>query len=244
MERLQKILSKIGIASRRKAEELIREGRVTVNGRIARIGDQADPLRDHIKVDGKRIGFAEKKIYIALNKPKGVLSTLEDPEGRLTVLDLLRRKKPRIYPVGRLDVDAEGLILLTNDGELAYRLCHPSFQIPRTYHVKVKGKPSSEVMQRLSQGISLENGRTRPCRIRPLRETAENLWVEMILKEGRNRQVKRMWQRMGFPVLKLKRVAFGGVSLGEIRPGEYRYLSNDEIEKLHRLTQTDRPREK
>jgi pseudouridine synthase len=147
-------------------------------------------------------------------------------------MDLLRIKKPRLFPVGRLDYDAEGLLLLTNDGELAHGLSHPSFRIPRTYQVKVKGKPSPEEIHKLSGGISLEDGRTAPCRIFPLRETKQNLWLEMVLYEGRNRQVKRMWEKLGYPVLKLKRVGFAGLGLGSLKPGESRALEPGEVQKL------------
>jgi 23S rRNA pseudouridine2605 synthase len=232
LQRVQKILSEIGIASRRKAEELIREGRVTVNGRIAQIGDRADPLQDRIKVDGRRVSASSPKIYILLNKPRGTVTTTDDPAGRKTVIDLLRIRKPRLFPVGRLDYDADGFLLLTNDGELAHRLSHPSFRIPRTYQVKVKGKPTPEEIHKLSKGISLEDGRTAPCRILPLRGTEENLWLEMVLYEGRNRQIKRMWEKLGYPVLKLKRVAFAGLGLGKLKAGEYRALMPGEVQKL------------
>jgi 23S rRNA pseudouridine2605 synthase len=232
LQRLPKILSESGAASRRQTENLIREGRVTVNGQAARLGDKADPLHDHIKVDGRRIFPSSGKIYILLNKPKGTVTTVEDPEGRTTVLDLLKDRKSRLFPVGRLDYDAEGFLLLTNDGELAHCLSHPSFRIPRTYQVKVKGKPSFEEIARLSRGIILEDGRTAPSHIKGLRETEDNAWLEMVLYEGRNRQVKRMWGKLGYPVLKLKRVAFAGLTLGSLMPGEYRSLQPTEVQKL------------
>jgi 23S rRNA pseudouridine2605 synthase len=229
----------MGIASRRKAEELIREGRITIHGQVARLGDKADPMRDPIKVDGRRIVPSTAKYYVLMNKPKGFVTTTDDPEGRPTVMDLLKRQKPWIFPVGRLDYDAEGFLLLTNDGDLNYRLSHPSFQIPRTYLVKVKGKPTPEVMERLSRGIQLEDGRTAPCQISPMKETEENRWVRMTLHEGRNRQIKRMWERMGHMVLKIKRVNFAGLALGKLRPGEYRDLLPREVEKLMQMTRKD-----
>jgi 23S rRNA pseudouridine2605 synthase len=243
LPRLQKILSETGVASRRQAEELIREGRVTVNGRLARIGDKADPSKDHIKMDGKLVASPAAKAYLMLHKPKQVVTTAEDPEGRPVVMDLLKSKLPRLFPVGRLDYDAEGILLLTNDGEMAHRLSHPSFQVPRTYWVKVKGKPTPEEVRRLSRGITLEDGPTAPCRIAPRREARENAWLEMTLREGRNRQVKRMWERMGYPVLKLRRVSFAGLSLGSLKPGEYRHLRPSEVEKLKRMTKlkSERP---
>ncbi len=236
LPRLQKILSETGVASRRQAEDLIREGRVTVNGRLARIGDKVDPSRDHIKVDGRLVTSPAAKAYLMLHKPKQVLTTAEDPGGRPVVMDLLKGNLPRLFPVGRLDYDAEGILLLTNDGEMAHRLSHPSFQIPRTYLVKVKGKPTPEEVRKLSRGITLEDGPTAPCRIAPRREARENAWLEMTLREGRNRQVKRMWERMGYPVLKLRRVSFAGLSLGSLKAGEYRHLRPSEVEKLKRMT--------
>jgi 23S rRNA pseudouridine2605 synthase len=232
LQRLQKILAQAGISSRRKAEELIQEGRVTINGRAARIGDKADPLRDHIKVDGRKISTPAGEVYLLLYKPKEVVTTTDDPERRTTVMDLIREKKTRLFPVGRLDYDAEGIILLTSDGGLAHRLTHPSFHIPRKYWVKVKGKPGVEVVQKLSRGIILEDGSTVPCQIKNLKETEGNSWLEMVLYEGRNRQVKRMWEKVGFPVLKLKRVSFARLSLGRLKPGEYRLLRPEEVEKL------------
>jgi len=230
----------MGLASRRQVEGLIREGRITLNGRPARIGDKADPVRDHIKVDGRRVALFPSKVYFLMNKPKKTVTTVDDPEGRPTVMDLVKGKSPRLYPVGRLDYDAEGLLFLTNDGELAYRLSHPSFQIPRTYRVKVKGKPSPEEVRRLSRGISLSDGPTAPCRIVPLRETQGNSWLEMTLHEGRNRQLKRMWEKLGYSVLKLKRVRFAGISLGRLQPGEYRPLRPVEVEKL-KIVMKERP---
>jgi 23S rRNA pseudouridine2605 synthase len=234
LPRLQKILSEMGVASRRQAEDLIREGRVTVNGRPARIGDKVDPSRDHIKVDGRLVTSHGAKVYIMLHKPKNVVTTAEDPEGRTTVMDLVKKRGPRLFPVGRLDFDAEGILLLTNDGELAHRLSHPSFQVPRTYSVKVKGKPTAEEVRKVSLGIALEDGPTAPCRAVLRKETRENVWVEMTLHEGRNRQVKRMWERMGYLVLKLKRVSFAGLSLRDLKAGEYRHLLPGEVEKLKR----------
>ncbi len=237
LARLQKILSEMGVASRRRAEDLIREGRVTVNGRPARVGDKVDPLKDHIKVDGRLVISHGAKVYLMLHKPKNVVTTAEDPEGRTTVMDLVKGRVPRLFPVGRLDYDAEGLLLLTNDGELAHRLSHPSFHVPRTYSVKVKGKPTPDEIHRMSRGMTLEDGPTAPCRVVFRRETRENTWVEMTLHEGRNRQVKRMWEGMGYLVLKLIRVSFAGLSVRDLRAGEHRRLRPGEVEKLKRLTE-------
>jgi pseudouridine synthase len=243
LPKVQKILSEMGVASRRKAEELIREGRVTVNGRTVQIGDRADPSCDHIKLDGRRISLPPAKIYILVHKPKGFVTTIDDPEGRRTVLDLLPTSNRRLFPVGRLDYDAEGILLMTDDGDLAHRLSHPSFHIPRTYQVKVKGKPTQAEILRLRQGISLEDGRTAPCRVGSLKETEENSWLEMVLYEGRNRQVKRMWEKLGYPVLKLKRVGFAGLSLGKLTPGEYRALRPAEVQRLKKVTSANSRRE-
>lgn len=204
---------------------------MSVNGRPARLGEKADPAQDHIKVDGRRIAAAAEKSYLLLNKPRGVVTTAEDPEGRPTVLDLVKEGR-RLFPVGRLDFDAEGFLLLTNDGELAHRLTHPSYRVPRNYLVKVQGKPTPEEIRKLSRGIRLEDGPTAPCRVTPVKITEENEWLEMVLYEGRNRQVKRMWEKMGYPVLKLKRVGFAGLSLGKLGPGESRPLRPREVEKL------------
>jgi pseudouridine synthase len=242
LQRVQKILSENGIASRRKAEELIREGRVRVNGRIAHIGDRADPFQDSIKVDGRRVSLSASKVYILINKPKGTMTTTDDPERRTTVLDLVKIRNTRLFPVGRLDYDAEGLLLLTNDGELAYRLAHPSFQVPRTYSVKVRGRPTPDEIHKLSQGISLENGRTATCQISYLGETEENQWLKMVLYEGRNRQIKRMWEKVGHPVMKLKRVGFAGLALGRLKPGEFRSLRPGEVRKLRGRLFKDFPR--
>ncbi|MGQ9693150.1 MAG: pseudouridine synthase [Thermodesulfobacteriota bacterium] len=237
LHRISKILADAGLASRRKAEEIIREGRVTVNGRVAQVGDKADPGKDHIKVDGRRVLPGTKKVYILLYKPKGVVTSTEDPEGRTTVLDLIKPLKTRLFPVGRLDFDAEGVLLLTNDGEAAHCLTHPSFQVPRKYLVKIKGQPAEEEIEKLRQGIKLADGHTAPCTIVPFQKTTENLWFEMTLYEGRNRQIKRMWEKIGYQVLKLKRIAFAGLSLGRMRPGEYRFLSPRELPKLQKIIQ-------
>lgn len=241
LERLQKILADRGIASRRKAEDLIREGRVTLNGQIAHVGDKADPIRDAIKVNGRRLAGPPEKIYLVLNKPKNVVATTDDPEGRTTVFDLVHMPARRLFSVGRLDYDAEGVLLFTNDGDLAHKLAHPSFEIPRTYWVKLKGKPQKEEIQKLSHGVRLEDGFTAPCHITPIRETEGNSWVEMTLHQGRNRQVKRMWEKIGYLVLKLKRVSFAGVKLGRLQPGEYRLLLPEEVEKLRTMISSKVP---
>jgi 23S rRNA pseudouridine2605 synthase len=231
-QRLQKILSEMGIASRRKAEELIFEGRVTVNGRIAAIGMKADRAKDHIKLDGKLLVRPEPKVYLILNKPVQVVTSLLDPEGRPTVKDFIKGVKYRIYPAGRLDYDSEGLLLLTNDGDFTHALLHPSKKIPKTYLVKVKGIPGEEQIHKLKTGIKLEDGLTAPAKIRKLRATEQNAWFEMTIHEGRNRQIRRMFDKIGHSVLKLKRVRINGIELGNLKPGEYRFLTPAEVNRL------------
>jgi 23S rRNA pseudouridine2605 synthase len=231
-KRLQKILSEMGIASRRTAEEMIMEGRVTVNGRIATIGMKADPARDHIKVDKKLIIRAEPKVYIAFHKPKNVVTSLHDPEGRPTVKDFLKGIKYRVYPVGRLDYDSEGLLLLTNDGDFAHAVLHPSKKVSKTYQVKVKGKPDEKEVARLRTGINLEDGITAPAKVKMVRTTETNSWIEMTISEGKKRQIRRMLEKVGHTVLKLKRTRINGIELGRIEPGRYRHLTMEELQKI------------
>lgn len=231
-KRLQKILSEIGVASRRRAEELIIEGRVTVNGRTAALGMKADPERDHIKLDGKLIARPEPKVYLMLNKPRGVVTSLRDPEGRPTVKDYLKGVKYRVFPVGRLDYDSEGLLLLTNDGDFAQAILHPSQKIPKSYLVKVKGNPEEEDIKKLRSGIRLEDGITAPARLQKARSTENNTWIEITIHEGRKRQIRRMFEQTGYPVLKLKRIRINGIGLGALKSGEYRYLKPEEIAKI------------
>jgi 23S rRNA pseudouridine2605 synthase len=238
-ERLQKILARAGIASRRKAEELIREARVTVNGRAAEIGDKADLERDAVKVDGKRLlPRAGAHRYLLLNKPKGVMSTLSDPEGRTTVLDLVPpRFQKALVPVGRLDFNTEGLLLLTDDGDFAQEVAHPRHGCVKTYDVKVKGQPADRDLDRLRAGIVLDGRRTAPCRIgpRPASRRAaesENSWWKVELSEGRSRQIREMFQRIGHPVQKLRRVAIGPVADPDLPLGMVRELTEREVELL------------
>lgn len=235
-ERIQKILAEAGIASRREAERLVIEGRVTVNGKVIdTLGFKADPSKDHIKVNGKRITRFEPKVTLLLNKPRGYLSTLKDPKGRATVTDLLKKVKWRIYPVGRLDFDAEGLLLLTNDGDLAFALSHPRFSIPRTYLVKVTGVPEEKKLGLIKRGVMLEDGKARAVSSHILRQGEKNSWVQVVVTEGRNRLVKRMFSAIGHSVLKLKRIEFGPIQLGDLPLGQFRYLTAEELEKLKRL---------
>jgi len=237
-ERLQKIIAHAGFASRREAEEMIRTGRVTVNGRVVtELGTKADGQRDHVKVDGKLITRAEPHRYILLYKPKEVMTTVDDPEGRTTVIDLIRGVRERIYPVGRLDYHSEGLVLLTNDGELAYKIAHPKHGSVKTYNVKVRGVPDDRVIDKLRRGITLEGKRTLPCEISRIKTTGRgddegNSWLEVRLREGRTQQIRKMFQAMGHPVTKLKRVAIGPVSDPKLTPGVWRELTEREVKLL------------
>jgi len=235
-ERLQKIIAAAGIASRRKAEELIAGGLVTVNGKtVTELGSKADPERDHIRVGGKLLRGPERHVYLLMNKPKGYVTTVHDPQNRPTVMDLLHGVGARVYPVGRLDYGSEGLLLLTNDGELAHGLMKAASHVPKTYLVKVAGNPSPEGLARLREGVSIptERGRrvrTAPARIRVIREAA-NPWYEVTLTEGRNRQIRRMFEEIGHHVEKIKRVGYGPLQL-DVPPGEFRQLSPREITRL------------
>jgi 23S rRNA pseudouridine2605 synthase len=231
-ERIQKIMARMGVASRRASEEMISEGRVTVNGEVASIGMKVDSSRSHIKVDGKLLFRPEPRVYIMLNKPAGVVSTLSDPEGRPTVKDYLRGVKYRVFPVGRLDYDSEGLILMTNDGDFANALLHPSKKIPKTYVVKVKGIMPEEKILKLRQGIRLEDGRTQPAMVRCIRESGSNSWVEITITEGKKRQIRRMVEAVGHPALKLRRISINGVKLAGLGPGAMRPLTDKELQTL------------
>jgi len=220
---------------------MVQEGRVTVNGNVIdSLGFKADSLKDHIKVDGKIIARFEPKVVLLLNKPRGYLSTVKDPKGRLTVMDLLKNVPWRVYPAGRLDFDAEGLLLLTNDGEVANLLTHPRFSIPRTYLVKVTGVPEEKKLVRLRRGVMLEDGKASVVSIHVIRRREKNSWVQVIVTEGRNRLVKRMFSAIGHSVLKLKRVQFGPIQLGNLGFGQFRYLTSEELMRLRRLMRNSR----
>jgi len=234
--RLQKIVAQMGITSRRKAEELIIEGRVTVNGKVATLGMKADPSRDFIKFDGELIAWPKrhtfKKVYCIFNKPRGVLTTLFDPEGRPTVKDFLKDLKHRVFPVGRLDYLSEGLLLLTNDGDFANTVMHPSKKISKTYLVKVKGIIGEDKIEKLRQGVRLEGGKTLPAKVRKVRKTENNSWIEITIYEGRKRQVRRMLERVGHPVMRLIRICIDGLKLKELKPGEFRHLTHDDLQRI------------
>jgi pseudouridine synthase len=232
-ERLQKILSKAGVTSRRKAEGLILQGRVSVNGNIVReLGTKAVLGRDEIRVDGKTIKPETEKLVLALFKPKRCVTTLNDPQGRSTVADFVNKFPVRLYPVGRLDYDAEGLLLLTNDGELAHRLQHPSYKVPKTYLVKVRGQPPTEALARLQQGVKLEDGITAPAELKVMEDDQKATWLSLTLREGRKHQVKRMCAAVGHPVLRLRRTKIGPIELDDLRPGEIRQLKSREVRNL------------
>ena len=239
MERLQKILSQAGIASRRASERLMLEGRVTVNGMTVReLGTKADPSRDDIRVDGRRLKMPERHRYILLNKPRGYMTTRSDPQKRPTVVDLLSGVREYVYPVGRLDYDSEGLLLLTNDGDLAARLTHPSHGVARVYEAAVLGVPDAHDLRRLARGLVIDGRRTAPAEVRllPAGRPTETTTLEITLREGRNRQVRKMCEAIGHPVDHLRRIAIGPLRDGRLRVGRWRDLTEDEVRKLRATT--------
>ena len=233
LERLQKILSRAGLASRREAESLITAGRVTVNGTVVtELGSKADPDKDRIALDGKTIRLKEERLYILLYKPAGYVTTLKDPEGRPVVTSLLKGVRERVYPVGRLDYNTEGLLLLTNDGGWANGLAHPRHEVEKEYLVKVRGSVTGEHLRLLAEGVELDDGRTAPARVRLEHETERNSRIAVTIHEGRYRQVRRMCEAAGLTVVALKRVRYGFLGLGELKPGEYRFLTPEETKRL------------
>lgn len=235
MERLQKVMAHAGIASRRKSEDIIAEGRVKVNGEtVTEMGTKVNPDRDVIEVDGEIIS-KEKRVYILLNKPQGYICTVDDPRGRNTVLDLVDDVKQRIYPVGRLDYDTSGLLMLTNDGQLTYILTHPSHEINKTYLTEVKGRLDTKNADRLRKGVELEDGMTAPAQLEIKEREENNTLFTLTIHEGRNRQVRRMCEKIGLPVISLKRISVGPLTLEGLSEGEYRNLTDKEIEFLKNL---------
>lgn len=238
MERLQKLLSKAGVASRREAERMIVAGRVSLNGQVVtELGTQADPAAAVIAVDGEIIQLQQPKLYFLLNKPKGYISAVKDDRGRKTVVDLLGDVEEYIYPVGRLDFDTEGLLLLTNDGEMMNGLLHPRFEINKTYIAKAQGVLTGADLKLLRQGILLEDGPTAPAEVKLLDKAEDGTWckVQLTIHEGRNRQVRRMLQAVGHKVDELKRVSFAGLTLDGVARGKYRSLTKNEIADLQHL---------
>ena len=237
MERLQKILSQAGVASRRASEQLMLDGRVTVNGvTVFELGTKADPGADDIRVDGRRIKIAARHRYLLLNKPRGYMPTRSDPQRRPTVIDLVPEVKEYVYPVGRLDYETEGLLLLTNDGDLAARLTHPSHEVPRVYEARVLGVPDDRDLERLSRGLMIEGRRTAPAdvQLKPLRRGDEHGTLTITLREGRNRQVRDMCEAIGHPVDYLRRVAIGPLRDGKLKVGRWRDLTAEEVGRLKR----------
>jgi 23S rRNA pseudouridine2605 synthase len=233
--RLQKLISQAGVASRRAAEKLIAEGRVTVNGEtVTEMGTKADPARDDIRVDGRRIKATERLRYILLYKPAGYVTTRSDPQHRRTVIDLLRGVREYVYPVGRLDYDTQGILLVTNDGDLASKLTHPRHQVDRTYEASVSGMPDDEAIDRLRRGIPLDGRRTRPADVLLVNKGRRdrNGVLIITIREGRNRQVRRMLDAVGHPVESLRRIRFGPLGIRGLRPGDWRDLTDAEVEKL------------
>lgn len=226
-ERLQKVLAAAGLGSRRACEILIEEERVTVNGEVAVLGRRVDPNRDRIEVDGGRVPVRPGLVSYLLNKPRGVVSTASDPQGRATVVQLVPAE-PRIFPVGRLDTDTEGLLVLTNDGDLAQRLTHPSFGVDKEYLAQVEGSPSAAELRRLREGIELDDGMTAPARASLVTPGA----VKLVIHEGRNRQVRRMLEAIGYPVQRLVRTRIGPLADRRLRPGEWRVLGMEEVRAL------------
>ena len=231
-DRVQKILSRAGYGSRRGCEKFIEEGRVTVNGQIVTLGAKADPKKDEICLDGISIGRAEKKVYIALHKPKNMLSLDAPDDPRPSIFDLINDQR-HLYPVGRLDFDSSGLVLLTNDGELANRLTHPRYEHEKTYEVRVTRHPDDEQLEIWRRGVVLEDGyRTLPAVVEVKSTTKSGAWLYITLREGKNRQIRRTGARIGLPVRQIKRTSIGPVDLGKLQPGHSRYLKDEEIKAL------------
>lgn len=240
--RLQKVIAQAGVASRRKAEMLIARGYVTVNGQpVTAMGTTVDPAVDVVAVEGRRLPRHAPLLYVLLHKPRGYLTTCDDERGRRTVLDLLKRQPVRLFPVGRLDVNSEGLLLLTNDGRLANRLLHPRYRIPRIYLVKIQGVITDQEMEQLRRGVMLDDGKTLPARVQMLRQAGKSCWLRLTLYEGRQRQIHRMLQRCGgYSVKRLQRIAVGPLTLAGSVPGSYRVLKPFEVARLQRACRLEK----
>jgi 23S rRNA pseudouridine2605 synthase len=236
-DRLQKILSQAGVASRRAAEQMIVEGRVSVNGKtVTELGSKADLDRDHIKVDGRLIHAPKRQVYIVLYKPNNTVTTVSDPQGRATVMELLRGVKERVYPVGRLDYHSEGLLLLTNDGEIANSITKAATHLPKVYVVKANGNLTDDQQEQFRRGVPLSGRRTMPASLK-LIKPGENPWYEVTLHEGRNQQIRLMFKHFGYLVEKLRRVRIGPIEIGPLKPGQHRYMDDEEVGKLKRAIQ-------
>lgn len=244
--RLQKLLSMAGVASRRAAEELILEGRVVVNGAVVTtLGTKADPAHDEVRVDGRRLRFDTRPRYIILNKPKGYVTTRKDPQGRRTIMELLSGVREYVYPVGRLDYETDGLLLMTSDGDLAARLTHPKHEVPRVYQAVVVGTPDEDALEKLRRGVFLDGRRTAPAEVRRAGSGGKGpkplTMLTITLREGRNRQVRRMCALVGHPVRRLTRIKMGPIGLGNLRPGQWRDLTPAEVDKLKSAVQAIAP---
>jgi len=229
------LIAAAGLASRREAERWIIAGRVTVNGVTAALGDSADPSDDRIAVDSRPLLMVEQKYYVLLNKPSGYVTTMNDPEGRPVVTDLVKDIPTRIHPVGRLDLTTEGLLLLTNDGELTHRLAHPRHEVEKVYLVRVRGALSIVARRQLEEGVLLDDGLTAPARVEKVRASGSHTWLEITIREGRNRQVRRMCEAVGLPVSRLKRIRLAFLELGSLPAGKYRSLTSAEVARLKKL---------
>ncbi len=243
MERLQKIIASAGICSRRAAEQLIAAGRVTVNGQVVtELGCKADPAQSVIAVDGKVLRLEEEKVYLLLNKPRGYVTTLSDPQGRPIVSELLPPEiKARLFPVGRLDLDSEGALLMTNDGELANKILHPKFEVKKTYEATVRELPNEENLRRLEQGLLIDGQMTWPAQTKVLRQEKGRAVIEIVIHEGKKRQVRKMFQAVGHPVLRLKRTAYGGLRLAGLGSGKCRFLGKTDLEKIFLFAKSKSP---
>jgi pseudouridine synthase len=241
--RLNKFLAHAGVCSRREADRFIESGRVRVNGRVvAELGQKIDPSRDRVDVGGRAVkGGDERPVYILLFKPSGRVVTVKDPFGRPTVMDLLPKLHARVYPVGRLDAESEGALLLTNDGEMAFRLTHPKHEIGKVYEVRVNGEPSGDDLERLRKGLFLEGRKTAPARVQVLRRSLRQTLLRVEIHEGRKREIRKMFEALGYPVAGLLRVQFAGLTLEGLRPGQWRYLKSREVENLRKVAGPDHP---
>jgi 23S rRNA pseudouridine2605 synthase len=234
-QRLQKIIAAAGYCSRRRAEDLIADGRVRIDGRIAKLGDQADAESCQILIDGKPVRAAEELTYLLLNKPLGVVTTLSDPEGRRVVTDLVRGQAVRLFPVGRLDINTSGILLMTNDGDLANRLAHPSRQVEKRYQVKIRGHLTDDAQHKLAEGVRLDDGMTAPAKVEKVRVSGGHTWFELCIHEGRNRQVRRMCEALDYQVSRLVRIGYAFLTLGDLAPGQTRVLTKSEVKRLQKL---------
>ncbi|MBP3415318.1 MAG: rRNA pseudouridine synthase [Clostridia bacterium] len=242
--RLQKILADCGIASRRKAEELITQGRVRVNGKIAMLGDKANMLKDKITVNGRKVAAVKTKTYIMLHKPRGFVTTMSDEMGRKCVAELVESVGKRVYPVGRLDRDSEGLLLMTDDGELANAITHPSTHVPKTYRVTVRGKVTEDNVTALSTGLMLEGRVTLPADVNVIQTGEDRTVMQIVLYEGRNRQIRKMCEQLGLEVIRLKRTAIGNIKMGMLKMGDWRELNDDELRSIKQLVQSSSARKR